>query len=610
MAIYHLSAKIITRGKGATATAAAAYRAAAKIHDERTGLTHDYQRRRGVYGTEILAPDGAPAWTQQRAWLWNAVEKAEKRRDAQVAREFDVALPKELTHRQKQELLRSFVKQHFVSQGMIADIAYHDFASHNPHAHVMLTMRPLEGEGFGKKERAWNDTKLLQQWREAWAEHANHALERAGQAARIDHRSLKEQGIERLPQIHLGKTIWQMQQRGIDTARGAEYNEISTLNSDLARVNRMIAEEIERMERRKANEQNNRPPARQASAASKPDLTQRALRRQLDGMNASLYEIGIYERKTSVDPDTGEIKTSGRMMQRTWSRDQLEKNAAFLKRMNAQGNDIYIRPAGSQGLVLVDDLDLAKLKRLEQDGLKPAAVVQTSPMNYQAWIRLSDQPMTEQEATAAAKILAARYGGDPGSADWRHYGRLAGFTNQKPHHRQENGKAPFVLAHSGNGNIALNARQLRLEAQEALQVFQHHQKANTPASGQETGREGHPSTLSDKDQQRAADTFARFYLANSQRSQHQDESLLDWVTCKQMAKKGFSDPAIRHALRHTSPDLETRKAGHVEDYVRRTVDKVMAEPEVTAARSQHRKEKPSPSQHQAIAQHHNQERER
>jgi hypothetical protein len=146
------------------------------------------------------------------------------------------------------------------------------------------------------------------------------------------------------------------------------------------------------------------------------------------------------------------------------------------------------------------------------------------------------------------------------------------------------------------------------EAREAVQANFHQEKAKQPSSGQETGRKGHSAILSENDQKIASDTFTRFYLANSQRSDRQDESLLDWVTCKQMAKKGFSDGAIRYALRHTSPDLETRKAGHVDDYVQRTVDKVMSHPEVVAVRSQHQKEKTTPFQHQAMEQHLNHER--
>ena len=195
MAIYHLNAKTLGRSQGRSATGAAAYRAAARIVDTRTGLVFDYTRKRGVDGAEILTPDGS---TPERAALWNAVEIAEKRTDAQVAREVEVALPHELIPEQMRELVRGFVREQFTSAGMVADVAFHHLTGNNPHAHILLTMREWRGEGFGLKRREWNDRGLCEQWRERWASHANHALARAGHAARIDHRTLTEQAATAL----------------------------------------------------------------------------------------------------------------------------------------------------------------------------------------------------------------------------------------------------------------------------------------------------------------------------------------------------------------------------------------------------------------------------
>ena len=162
MAIYHYSAQIIGRSKGHSATAAAAYRAGAKIKDEQTGTTYDYTKKGGVYGTEIIAPDNVPEWVYNREKLWNEIEKAEKQCNSQLAREINVALPVELTPSQMQELVRDFVKEQFVDKGMIADVCYHDLeassdgSEHNPHAHIMLTMRAVNEEGFGLKNRSWN----------------------------------------------------------------------------------------------------------------------------------------------------------------------------------------------------------------------------------------------------------------------------------------------------------------------------------------------------------------------------------------------------------------------------------------------------------------------
>jgi hypothetical protein len=231
MAIYYLNVQIISRSTGRTATGAAAYRAGEKIVDDRTGLVFDYTRRRGEIETEILAPDNAPAWAQDRAQLWNQVEKAERRADSQVAREIVVAFPKELTPDQQRELIRGYVQEQFVSQRMVADVAIHRNPG-NPHAHIMLTMREIGPEGFAaKKNRDWNRPEILEQWREAWATHANKALERADREERIDHRSLEAQGAHRLPQVHLGPHAHALERRGIPTEKGDHNRTVQEHNA-------------------------------------------------------------------------------------------------------------------------------------------------------------------------------------------------------------------------------------------------------------------------------------------------------------------------------------------------------------------------------------------
>ena len=154
MAIYHCSIKIISRGKGKSAVAAAAYRSGETLTNEYDGVTHDYTRRGGIVHTEILLPDNAPAEYSGRGVLWNAVEKIEKAKNAQLAREIEIALPQELTREQGISLVREYVKEQFVNAGMCADIAIHDKQDGNPHAHVMLTMRPIEKDGtWGAKQK-------------------------------------------------------------------------------------------------------------------------------------------------------------------------------------------------------------------------------------------------------------------------------------------------------------------------------------------------------------------------------------------------------------------------------------------------------------------------
>lgn len=207
---------MIKRSDGRSAVAAAAYRAAEKFTDARTGLTHDFTAKKGVDFSAVLLPADAPAEYADRGTLWGAVEKVERRKDAQVAREINFALPVELSHDEKIALAREFVQAVFVDAGMVADLCLHDLNSPNPHAHVMLSTRHVSPDGFGKKNTAWNSREQLCEWREQWATHANAALERAGHAERIDHRTLLEQGItDREPTVHLGPARHAMQRRGV-----------------------------------------------------------------------------------------------------------------------------------------------------------------------------------------------------------------------------------------------------------------------------------------------------------------------------------------------------------------------------------------------------------
>ena len=154
MAIYHCSIKIISRGKGKSAVAAAAYRSGEKITNEYDGLTHDYTRKGGVVHTEILLPDHAPREYADRAALWNAVERIEKNKNSQLSREIELALPVELSAGQNISLVREYCNRHFVEKGMCADVCIHDKQDGNPHAHIMLTMRPIEQDGsWGAKSK-------------------------------------------------------------------------------------------------------------------------------------------------------------------------------------------------------------------------------------------------------------------------------------------------------------------------------------------------------------------------------------------------------------------------------------------------------------------------
>jgi Ti-type conjugative transfer relaxase TraA len=220
MAIYHLHVKVIGRKAGSSAVASAAYRSASRLRDDRLERSHDFSSRRGVVHSEVMLPEDAPEQWRDRERLWNDVEAFEVRKDAQLAREVEFALPREMTQAQGIELARDFVQAEFVDQGMIADLNLHwDIAEDGtpkPHAHVMLTMRSVDENGFGPKVRDWNRTEMVERWRERWAEHSNERLAELDIDARIDHRSLEAQGIALEPQSQIGAPAQRIEGEGIE----------------------------------------------------------------------------------------------------------------------------------------------------------------------------------------------------------------------------------------------------------------------------------------------------------------------------------------------------------------------------------------------------------
>lgn len=212
VAIYHLAVKPVSRSAGRSATAAAAYRAGVEITDERTGEIHDYTRKRGVESADIVLPDGAPEWATDRAALWNAAELAEKRKDACVAREIEVALPAELSPDERRRLALDFAKEMANREGCAVDVAIHapgkDGDDRNHHAHILRTTRKVAADGLGEKldtEKAGRKrADDLAAVRARWADLTNERLREAGIEARIDHRSHAARGIEAEPTKHLG----------------------------------------------------------------------------------------------------------------------------------------------------------------------------------------------------------------------------------------------------------------------------------------------------------------------------------------------------------------------------------------------------------------------
>ncbi len=240
MAIYHLSVKPVSRGAGRSATAAAAYRAAERVLDHTTGQVFDYTRKCGVEHAEIVLPlDAAKRdinWARERQQLWNAAEFAEKRKDARVAREYEIALPQELTQAQRLELTRTFSQELANRYGCAVDFAVHkplrQGDQRNFHAHILATTRQIEATGLGAKTSIeWADTdrakrglssgmEEIAEIRGRWAVLTNEKLQALGHEAQVDHRSLEAQGIELEPTVHLGPAVHGMQRRGMATEVG------------------------------------------------------------------------------------------------------------------------------------------------------------------------------------------------------------------------------------------------------------------------------------------------------------------------------------------------------------------------------------------------------
>ena len=307
MAIYHLSAKVISRADGRSAVAAAAYRAAEALPDDRLGRTHDFTNKAGVVHSEILLPEGAPARLLDRATLWNAVEAGEKRKDAQLAREIEISLPRELSRAEAIRLAQDFVREEFVARGMVADLNVHwgrtAGGEEQPHAHVMLTMREVGPEGFGRKVREWNRTEVLVGWRERWAALANERLAEQGHDVRVDHRSHAAQEIGLEPQNKIGPAGARRSARGEDAERAAEHEGLARRNGE-----RIIAD-----------------PGVVLGALTRQQstFTRRDLARLVDRHTGDAEQFAAALAKVEASPELVRLGADGRGQERFTTRDML-----------------------------------------------------------------------------------------------------------------------------------------------------------------------------------------------------------------------------------------------------------------------------------------------
>jgi hypothetical protein len=643
MALYHLTAKTGSRASGQSALAKAQY----IQREDRYARVPD----RVVYTTS----GNLPGFAAGSASAYFEAADLYERANGRLFKEVEFALPVELEPDEQRELAMRFAGELLAGETLPYTLAIHEGRGHNPHCHVLVSERVNDGVerpasqwfrrwnardpelGGARKSIALRPKEWLEQIRETWAGLVNQALERAGFLERVDHRSLAAQGIDRIPQVHVGLRALRMEERGILTERGDQALriqrsnvEIDELRAQLRRVERAEREtrgepELSRSqdlhgERSSVEPPDSRgrephrgredreeiaaatgrhradgalepsaatsaqvakadlsrtPPASGADPVLEPqerrpmqpglvvsgvprsaavarergeptDRTARAVERQLRAIGGGAFEVGVRSAAT------------GLLMQREGSTAEVLGLVPWLKRMNAQGHDIFVRPARerSQGVVLLDDVSRSTLRALERDGRSPAAIVETSPGNYQAWIRVA------REAPAGvlgrvSRSLARDYDADPAAVGVHRYGRLAGFTNQKEQHRTAEGLQPFALLRGASGRTALDGPALLREAGREVQ----------PERSLEVSR-GRAS-----DPAEAAQIFGR-EVAKLART-ISDPSRCDFGAALRLAERGFNAYAIAHAIRTASPRIEERKPGHVQDYAVRTAESAL-----------------------------------
>jgi len=344
-----------------------------------------------------------------------------------------------------------------------------------------------------------------------------------------------------------------------------------------------MAEPQERQERQLDRTERMTPAPSATRWARTGDHTTEAVRAQLAGMGAERYDIGVYDRAND-----------DMLLRREWAPAQIEASIGWFRGMNAQGRDIYIRPIGSSGLYLIDDVPAATVERMHAEGYTPTAVVETSPGNFQAWVRVSDTPLSTEEGTAVARDLATRYGGDMSSANWRHMGRLAGFTNQKEEHTQPDGRHPYARLHDAGGARAPEAPAIlaraRAQATQGRRSAAGERAGMEPPRDQAARREAFPRPPAGAG---PVSPLGREYAHRAQRLLERypnaaltDLHRLDWMVTRDLARAHpeATKEDLMRAIGEGSPRIDERKRGHVYDYAERTTRYVLLDPDVERVR--------------------------
>jgi hypothetical protein len=384
VAIFHLSVKTISRTAGRSSTAAAAYRAGVEITDERTGEIHDYRRKAGVESAELFLPDGAPEWATDRAKLWNAAEQSEKRKNSTVAREFEVALPSELSADQRRKLAHDFARELVKRHGFAVDVAIHapgkEGDTRNHHAHILCTTRKLTAEGFTEKTRELDDratgAQEVTHWREQWAGLTNAALERAGHAVRVDHRSLEMQGIDREPAIHLGPSATAIERRGEVSEKTQHHQERQQEAAGKVAALVAIAEAKARAAAETKEKENDRIRAAAIAALAKTSRsTDRAIAFAVADHGGIAENLGAAGRDLprAVEGTRGRVdeKRYGRAVEAV--RGQFERVGGVVRQVAGRVREVVRTIA----LAYVH-VEIARQKRLELEARKPVGITPSS----------------------------------------------------------------------------------------------------------------------------------------------------------------------------------------------------------------------------------------
>jgi hypothetical protein len=523
VAIYHLSVKIIGRGSGRSAVASSAYRAGEKLHSQYDGKNHDYTIQRGVayrsgeeigeydytkrhdvIHSEIMLPSHAPKEYSDRQTLWNEVEKTEKAKNARLAREVVVALPNELNEEQQKQLVQDYIQRNFVDNGMCADFSIHSGHIHekkdeiypfqdltvrkdNPHAHIMLTVRPINKDGsWGEKSRKeyildkngkrirtpkgnykcrkieltnWDKIETLERWREDWARTVNKDFQRLEIDERIDHRTLQAQGIDRTPTKHMGHDSWNKEVKGTKTKIGNENREIMRSNAE--RIFERIADKIHELKEKHFS-------VHTQTIEIKEQIAH--LEREIHILNITAEEI--FERAGDIQATKDkleELTTERQELGFFVSKKEIDKQIQRLERSQQQASAYFERKYG-----VTPEETAGKIKQLEKSASEKRRSLEQ--------LRNRLEPLKQQQENILFEYQHQKLLADISHDKQKIYNRLSELEKQS---RPQKQSAQYAIMQADNQrlldtisqrNFERILRELSPEKQKALEKLREHER--------------------------------------------------------------------------------------------------------------------------------------